>query len=301
MGDRRHEAFLAVFDSGSFSEGARRVFATQPTASRQVASLEKELGVTLFDRSGATVRPTEAGTVVAGYLRRIGALEQQMHRDLDAHRTSARRFVINCPDNMVSNDYETFRLVIKCARRLTGMHVCVEQTPTVAKTRELLRTGASDIAFGLIEPLTDGEGDLCGTVLLEVSHYILCPSSHHLAEKGRLEPCNLEGERVILPFDDQQNTFELKNELARANVQGVQFESTATTASMLALLELGGRVGFSTFPVENAPGITCIPLASTRHNHLGCVWLRASGSAHAARFAAEVADIYRRVHPDWGR
>jgi len=53
-------AFLATVEEGSLSAAARALGQTQPTLSRQVAQLEQELDVILFQRVGRSVIPTEA-------------------------------------------------------------------------------------------------------------------------------------------------------------------------------------------------------------------------------------------------
>ncbi|MGJ3262738.1 MAG: LysR family transcriptional regulator [Salinarimonas sp.] len=54
-------AFRATAEAGSLSAAARRLGATQPTLSRQVAALEAALGATLFDRVGKRLVLTELG------------------------------------------------------------------------------------------------------------------------------------------------------------------------------------------------------------------------------------------------
>lgn len=56
------QLFIRVARSGSFSIAARELGVTQPTASRIVAALEKQVGVTLLVRSTRAVTLTEAGT-----------------------------------------------------------------------------------------------------------------------------------------------------------------------------------------------------------------------------------------------
>ncbi len=53
-------AVLATIEEGSLSAAARAVGQTQPTLSRQVAQLEQNLGVVLFQRIGRKVVPTQA-------------------------------------------------------------------------------------------------------------------------------------------------------------------------------------------------------------------------------------------------
>lgn len=50
--------FLQVMRAGSLSGAARHLGVAQPTVRRRVAALERDLGVTLFTRSAAGLRPT---------------------------------------------------------------------------------------------------------------------------------------------------------------------------------------------------------------------------------------------------
>lgn len=66
-------AFLATVERGSLSAAARRLRLTQPTLSRQIAALEDELGILLFERVGKRLELTEAGERLAGHVREMGA------------------------------------------------------------------------------------------------------------------------------------------------------------------------------------------------------------------------------------
>ncbi|MDP3365147.1 MAG: LysR family transcriptional regulator, partial [Pseudomonas sp.] len=45
-------AFIAIAETGSFSEAGERLHLTQPAVSKRIAGLEQQLGVRLFDRLG---------------------------------------------------------------------------------------------------------------------------------------------------------------------------------------------------------------------------------------------------------
>lgn len=62
-------AFLATVDEGSLSAAARSLGQTQPTLGRQVAALEADLGVTLFERVGRSLRLTTAGAELLTHVR----------------------------------------------------------------------------------------------------------------------------------------------------------------------------------------------------------------------------------------
>jgi DNA-binding transcriptional LysR family regulator len=58
---RQLQYVLAAAEEGSFTRAAQRVHIAQPAISQQIAQLERELGATLFDRSGRRIRLTSAG------------------------------------------------------------------------------------------------------------------------------------------------------------------------------------------------------------------------------------------------
>lgn len=81
---RQLEYFVAVADRQAFGPAADALAVTQPSLSKQIAALEAELGVTLFERTSRKVRLTPAGAALLEDARRL--LESA--RDF---RASARR------------------------------------------------------------------------------------------------------------------------------------------------------------------------------------------------------------------
>src|SRR5690606_6408408 len=62
-------AFLLAVEEGSFSAAARALGTSQPTVGRQIAALEAELGVLLFDRVGTRRTLTPTGQDLAEHVR----------------------------------------------------------------------------------------------------------------------------------------------------------------------------------------------------------------------------------------
>ncbi|MGA4849885.1 LysR family transcriptional regulator [Streptomyces sp. G5(2025)] len=69
---RRMQILRAVVTSGSVTAAARNLGYTPSAVSQQMAALEKEAGITLLDRTGRGVRPTDAGRLLTEYATVIG-------------------------------------------------------------------------------------------------------------------------------------------------------------------------------------------------------------------------------------
>lgn len=66
-------AFLATVEAGSLSAAAKALGLTQPTLSRQIAALEGDLGLLLFERVGRRLALTDGGRRLAEHVRAMGA------------------------------------------------------------------------------------------------------------------------------------------------------------------------------------------------------------------------------------
>jgi len=70
MDVRQLKALVTVVDTGSVTRAAQLLHVVQPAVTRQVRSLEHELGVPLFERTRRGMRPTPAGLRLAERARR---------------------------------------------------------------------------------------------------------------------------------------------------------------------------------------------------------------------------------------
>ncbi|MBC2655421.1 transcriptional regulator CynR [Pseudomonas sp. MSSRFD41] len=91
----RHIRYLlAVAEHRNFTRAAEALHVSQPTLSQQVKQLEESLGAPLFDRSGRSVRLTDAGQAYVAYARRalqdLEAARRAMHDVQDLSRGSLR-------------------------------------------------------------------------------------------------------------------------------------------------------------------------------------------------------------------
>ncbi|MCJ8314269.1 MAG: LysR family transcriptional regulator [Saccharospirillaceae bacterium] len=74
----RARAFLVTVEKGSLSAAARALGSTQPTLGRQVAALEKELGMTLFERVGQSLELTTSGANLVKHVQAMSDAADQL-------------------------------------------------------------------------------------------------------------------------------------------------------------------------------------------------------------------------------
>jgi len=76
--------FRAVAEQLSFRKAAEELYLTQPAVSLQIKALEEDLGVQLFDRSGAHITITPAGRVLLDYAVQVNVLLVQAEHEIAA-------------------------------------------------------------------------------------------------------------------------------------------------------------------------------------------------------------------------
>jgi DNA-binding transcriptional LysR family regulator len=75
-------SFLAALDAGSLLGAARRLKQSQPTLGRHISTLESQLGVALFERTGRGLLPTEAALGISAHARQMQANADALQRAL---------------------------------------------------------------------------------------------------------------------------------------------------------------------------------------------------------------------------
>jgi DNA-binding transcriptional LysR family regulator len=86
-------AVIAVAERGNFSEAALELQLTQPAVSHAIATLEEELGVTLFARGrhGAVITP--AGERILYHVRQAMQHLEMMQLEANLHKSLAEKLI----------------------------------------------------------------------------------------------------------------------------------------------------------------------------------------------------------------
>lgn len=97
-GLRQLEVFVAVAEHGRFARAAEALYISQPTVSQEIARLESQLGVRLFDRSVRPAALTPAGsTLFEGAQRLLNSLDDLVGsvRQFEDTRQNSVRIVVS--------------------------------------------------------------------------------------------------------------------------------------------------------------------------------------------------------------
>ncbi|MDO9504450.1 MAG: LysR family transcriptional regulator [Hydrogenophaga sp.] len=155
------KAFLETADTGSLSAAARKLGLTQPTLSRQVAAIERQMGVTLFERVGKSMSLTPTGLELLEHARAMGAAAEALSLAATGRSQAAGGVV-----SVSATDAVAAHLLPPMVRRLR------EQEPGIAieviasnALSDLLRREA-DIAIRHVKP---EQPDLIARLIREAS------------------------------------------------------------------------------------------------------------------------------------
>ncbi len=231
---RTINTFLHVAELHSFSRAARELGYSQSAVSSQIAQLESELGVPLFDRVGKTVRLTDEGQTLLRYARSLLTTAQQAKAALQPAPEARGSLRVAIADSLCS------ALLPGLLERYHALCPRVELSFRTANTREmqdLLSANRVDLAYTLDHPLAHP-----GFVLaLDAPEPIrfLAPADHPLAGRAGLSLADLAGQEFLLTERGMSYRDALEQLLAARRLALRPYLELGDTALLCRLVEQG--------------------------------------------------------------
>ncbi len=259
--------FLAVAQEESISAAAEYLHLTQPTLSRQLMDLEKELGKKLFIRGGRKLTLTEEGLLLRKRSSEIiGLVEKTQAEVMESDETAAGDVYIGCGET------DALHFLAKSAKtlqaRCPGIHYHISSGDTIDVTERLER-GLID--FGL---MVGAAPDKYDSIPLPAKDTwgVLMPKDHPLAAKAEISPKDLKSERLILSRHGGSSLSKwMRTDLSQLNV--VATYSLLYNASLLVREGLGLALGLDKLINTTGESRLCFrPLTPRLEMELHIVW-----------------------------
>ena len=232
--------FVAVAEELHFGRAAARLHMTQPPLTRQVQTLERELGVELFDRTGRAVRLTPAGRAFLQDARRL--LQGAESAVLAVRRVpTGEGGTIAVGFTAASAPGVLGPLLARLRGELPQVDVVLRELVTAAQLDEL---SAGTLDLGLVRPPV-ARPELRSQEVRRESLHVALPPGHLLSDRHELTVEDLDGEDVVMYSPTESRYFyELLVSLFRAAGVSVQHSQHLTQVhSILALVEAGVGIG----------------------------------------------------------
>lgn len=210
----RLRAFIYAAESLSFSKAAKELHLTQPTVSHHIKTLERNLGVELFSRSGHTLRLTEAGRLLLPFahklIRQANEVQEMMvslQQEIVGHlrlacSTTAGKFILP-------------QLSARFSQRFPGIKVSILACTPQHVVPQLLE-GEANLAVV-------SSYDLCGDNMECQAFFtdfitLIVPAAHPWTFRQSIGPADLLEERLIIREPTSGTRRVLLTELASHDI-----------------------------------------------------------------------------------
>jgi DNA-binding transcriptional LysR family regulator len=229
-----------IANRGSMARAAEDLGLSQPAISKAIADLERDLGVTVFDRSARGVHLTESGQVL---LRRGRVILDELRQGLDEigniadPTTGFVRVGVSLAQSLFIS-----AVIERTCRRYPKIKFSVVMADPLRLIRAL-RDRELDVVICRAQ-MAEREPDLKAEILFRDRIEVVVSPTHPLARRRKLALSDLMGERWALAAP---NTY--LGELVRSAFRAQSLpmpQAVVTTSSMQLRLELMETGGFVT-------------------------------------------------------
>lgn len=191
---RQLRYFIEVAEREHISEAAIHLHVAQSAVSRQIANLEDELGVQLFERIGRNVKLTPIGKIFLEHsvsaIKAIDFAKKQIDEYLDPEKGTIK---IGFPTSLAGHLLPTVISAFKREHPNVAFHLrqgSYNYLIEAVKTREI------NLAF--LGPLPPKDSILNNTILFTENFSVLLNANHPFAKKDKIPLIDLRNEDFVL-------------------------------------------------------------------------------------------------------
>lgn len=150
---QKYKYVLAVYQEGSFTKAAARLYISQPSLSVAIRNIEKKIGVPLFERCGTAVRLTDAGKAYVEAAQNMQFAEDAFTKQLeDLNGLQTGKIVVGCSNYLTSDVLP--QLVSQFRNQYPGVEITLIEANSI-HLREMLNDEEVDLVIDNFESFAD--------------------------------------------------------------------------------------------------------------------------------------------------
>jgi len=196
---RQLEALGAILDTGSVTRAAARLHVSQPALSRLIASLEADVGYTLFRRTGGRVLPTAEATLLRDDIEAaLGAVDRARRRALQLGKLTDGQLTVCASPWMAAT---LLPLLLARFHKAHPRLLVALNGMSFHRLLETVTTQRADFAISDLPPHTNG---VVAEHLCRYRGVCITQPSHRFAALSRVPLSAFENERFILLRDEDE-------------------------------------------------------------------------------------------------
>lgn len=233
------KTFVAVCEHSGFTAAGEKLGYTQSTVSSQIRQLEKELGVTLFDRFYHRIAMTDAGRCVLASAREMldaqERMDQQLHHAGEVRGNLCLAMSSSACTRYFGADYLDFR------KKYPGVRLKLVEADT-EQMFSMLQKNEADLVFTLDTHVYVPEFEICAEREEHV-HFVASPG-HPLAGRGSLGLRDILSCDIIFTERGMSYRRMLEEALAAQNMAVTPALELGNTNQICLIAEKSEMVGF---------------------------------------------------------
>jgi len=196
---RQVEAFKAVFEQGSVSRAAEVLYVTQPAASKLVAHLEADTGLTLFERVRGKLVPTRHGVRLYAEVDRVFSGLRQVEQAVDSIRRDEQLHLAVGVLPALSGAFLT-RVTMNFLKIFPDVQVSILTLSSPILTDRMVMR---QLDLGLVNSMVDNPY-VEREPLMEQPLVCVLPPAHALCRKKVIRPQDLDAVPFVAFLPDTQ-------------------------------------------------------------------------------------------------
>ena len=265
-----------IANIGSISEAAKRLFVSQPSLTKAIKELEKEMGITIFDRTNKGITVSKEGERFLGYARQV--LEQAALLEEQYKSQSGGKKQFSVSTQHYSFAVNAFVELLKGAE-IDQYDVSLRETQTYEIIDDVAHMKSeigllyyNDFNRPVLEKLIH-TNELTFTELFTAHPHIFIGKTHPLAHKEVVSMDELEEYPYISFEQGDHNSFYFSEEIFSTVVRPTHIRVRDRASLFSLLLGLDGyTVSSGVIDKEvNGENIISVPLAEEGLMHIGYI------------------------------